>query len=331
MAFYNFDRLNSYNGCFNFVLSPRGNGKSYGAKERGIKRFLKYGEQFIYVRRYKTELSKRALYFDDIRDKFPQHKFEVKGSEMLIDGKVAGYFIALSTSQKEKSTAYPRVTTIIFDEFIVDKGYISYLPNEVDIFLDLFETVARKRDNVRAYFLANNVSIVNPYFIFFDVVPKKDERFTLAKDGLLVVEMFTDSEFIEEKKNTRFGRLIKGTKYADYSIENKSLRDSDTFIEKIALKNCKPICSITLNQQTVQVWISYKDGLFYCNDKVVETVENFTMRASDHNNNSLLNGKILSFNMFREMIRYFQLGKVRFSDQNIKQLMYNIFNELGVK
>ena len=63
--YYNFNRLMSYNGLFNFVLSPRGNGKSYGAKERVIKNFIKNKEQFIYVRRYKTEkgiLLKRVLY-----------------------------------------------------------------------------------------------------------------------------------------------------------------------------------------------------------------------------------------------------------------------------
>ena len=79
----------SYNGLFNFVLSPRGNGKSYGAKERVIKNFIKtkelygQGEQFIYVRRYKTELKKKHLFFDDIRDKFQEQK-KVQVTQMLV-------------------------------------------------------------------------------------------------------------------------------------------------------------------------------------------------------------------------------------------------------
>ena len=42
---------------------------------------------------------------------------------------------------------------VLQDEFIVDKGCIRYLTNEVDVFLDLFETIARKRNNVKAYLL----------------------------------------------------------------------------------------------------------------------------------------------------------------------------------
>ena len=53
MAWYSFDRINSYNAFFHFILTNRGYGKSYGAKKRCIDRFLKYGEQFVYVTRYK--------------------------------------------------------------------------------------------------------------------------------------------------------------------------------------------------------------------------------------------------------------------------------------
>ena len=71
VEFYDYNRIKSYNALFNFILSPRGNGKTYGAKKFVIKRFLKYGEQFIYVRRYKTEFKKLKLFFDDIRNEFP--------------------------------------------------------------------------------------------------------------------------------------------------------------------------------------------------------------------------------------------------------------------
>ncbi len=69
--------------------------------------------------------------------------------------------------------------------------------------MDLYETVARLRElngkkPVKALFLANKVSIVNPYFIYFNCIPKNDERFTVAKNGNIVIEMFTDKEFTVE-------------------------------------------------------------------------------------------------------------------------------------
>ena len=63
MAYYNYDRICSYNACFNFILTNRGYGKSYGAKKRAITRYKKYGEQFVYVRRYKSELKKVGMFF----------------------------------------------------------------------------------------------------------------------------------------------------------------------------------------------------------------------------------------------------------------------------
>ena len=330
MAWYNYDRINSYNACFNFILTNRGYGKSYGIKKQCIKRFLKTGEQFVYCRRYKTEIKEFPKFFDDMREVFKGHELTVKGKVAYCDGAICGYAIPLSVSQNFKSVPFPLVTTIIFDEFITDSKFSGYMPNEVECFLDLFETVARKRDNVKAYFLANNISVVNPYFVYFNVYPRENERFTLARDGELVIDISTNDEFIKEKKETRFGKLIKGTKYSDYSIDNKSLRDSDTFVEKMSLKSCTPVCSFTLDEQTVMIWFNMDKCLYYCNDKLDRTAENFSLSVDDHNDNSYLNARVLKFGAFNEVIKYFQLGKVRFSSQLVKQNMYSIFKKLGV-
>ena len=95
MAWYSFDRVNSYNSFYHFILTNRGFGKSYGAKKRCIDRFLKYGEQFVYVRRYKTELKKISRYFEDIKERYKGHDLEVRGRTFYCDGKVCGYAIPL--------------------------------------------------------------------------------------------------------------------------------------------------------------------------------------------------------------------------------------------
>ena len=81
----------SYNALFNFIVGARGCGKTFGVKQWCIKDFLKTGYQFVYVRRYKTELKTVKTFFFDIADHFPNHTFEVKGNEFNIDGKTAGY------------------------------------------------------------------------------------------------------------------------------------------------------------------------------------------------------------------------------------------------
>ena len=101
MMWYDLSQLLSYNKILNFVIGQRGGGKSFNAKKWCVNDFIKNGKQFIWVRRYKTELKTINTWFDDLKGEgmFEGHKMEVKGRTAYINGEVAGYFIALSTSQ----------------------------------------------------------------------------------------------------------------------------------------------------------------------------------------------------------------------------------------
>ena len=69
--YYDYDKISSYNATFNMIITNRGFGKTYGAKKRAINKFLKKGEQFIYVRRYKSELKKvKDKFFEKIKKEF---------------------------------------------------------------------------------------------------------------------------------------------------------------------------------------------------------------------------------------------------------------------
>lgn len=334
IEYYNFNRIRSYDALFNFILSGRGFGKTYNAKKMVIKNFLKKSEQFIYCRRYKTEFQDIKLFFDDIskEEEFKGVEFEVKGKTFLINKKVCGYAIPLSVSQTKKSTAYPLVSTIIFDEFIIDKSHIRYLTNEVEVFLDLYETVARSRENVRAYFLANKVTLINPYFKYFNCIPRKENRFSVFKNGEIVVEQFDSQSFVEMKKKTRFGQLISGTKYGDYSIDNKSLRDSNTFIEKNKPKGSLFLFSIKYNNEELGFWVSYENGICYVNKEIQPNSKyRFSITKDDHDINLIMIDKVSKFYLFQEFLKYFTLGKVRFNNIDNKIIAYDIMKTLGIK
>ncbi|MGL5717953.1 MAG: phage DNA encapsidation protein [Paraclostridium sp.] len=330
--YYNYDRVMSYNALFNFIMTNRGLGKTYGAKKRVINNFLKKGEMFVYVRRYKTELKKKELFFKDIESEFPELEFEIKGNTAYINKKPCGYFIPLSTSLIEKSNAYPKVSTIIFDEFVIDKGHLRYLSSEVTIFLELYETIARKRNNCRVLFLANNVSKVNPYFTYFECIPKTNNRFNLFKDGEILVEMFTNEEFTKSKENTRFGKLIKGTIYGDYNINNKSLRDSDTFILPKKPKDSTFMFSVKHNEIELGYWISDKENIIYCNNQIDKTSKNrYSLSKNSHDVDLIMYDKLNEFTLFKSVVVYFKNGKVRFKDIQIKTASYEIFQLMGVR
>ena len=46
--YYDINKTLSYNTLFNFVVGPRGAGKTYAAKKRDIINFHKMGQQFDY-------------------------------------------------------------------------------------------------------------------------------------------------------------------------------------------------------------------------------------------------------------------------------------------
>ena len=64
--YWNIKNSLSHNCLFNFIVGDRGVGKTYGCKKWAIEDFLKTGAQFIYLRRYQTELKRTNKFFDDI-------------------------------------------------------------------------------------------------------------------------------------------------------------------------------------------------------------------------------------------------------------------------
>lgn len=317
----------TYNALFTFIVGNRGAGKTYNSTKWAIKDFLKTGAQFIYVRRYDEEFKrgKKEKFFDAIikNNEFPDHEFKVKGYTVYIDNKPAGQFMALSKAKIEKSVAFPNVNKIIFDEFILDNGFYHYIRDEVMNFLDLYETVARDREGVRAYFLSNAITITNPYFLYFKMRVENDRKFQRFKNGEIIVEMVQDEEFIEHKKQTRFGRLIDGTEYGNYAIENKFLRDNDTFIMKKTAK-ARNFFILKYNGNSYGIWIDYSEGKYFVSqniDPFCKIIYSITLQ--DHSPNTMLLKGGQSRNL-KEFIENYKLGNVYYENINVKNVVYEI-------
>jgi hypothetical protein len=286
--FYNYDKLLSFNALLYFVIGERGCGKTFNAKRTVLNRFLKTGEQFIYLRRYKTELDTAlATFWNDLQDNgyFEDYTLKVKKNKMLTEftcnGKVCGYGVPLSTANILKSTAFPKVKTIIFDEFLLDNsGTYRYLKNEVTMVLDTIETTFRLRDG-RVLFLGNALSITNPYFAYFNLELPYNSEFKTFKDGAIVVNYIKNMKYREAKKQSKFGKLIENTEYGRYAIDNQMLRDNQHFIEK------KPSESIfwgvlIINGNNIGIWHS-KNGYLYLSNKYdPNTTHKFACDFNDH-------------------------------------------------
>lgn len=238
--YYSYQNLLQYNAVYNFVIGSRGCGKSYGAKKLVINKFLRQGHQFIYLRRYKTELQKVSTFFDDIRAEFPDHEFKVKGKVFYIDNKIAGWAIPLQTSQIEKQNSYKFVKYIIFDEFLIDnvnQAY-KYLKDEYQVLSNFYSTVDRDRDFAVVLFIGNAISMQNPYFDKLKLRPQSKIAVKYGFDqqgkklALAAIEVFSDPEQTLNARNTRFGSLVSSTdsELDSFMHDNVFYLDDDTLI-----------------------------------------------------------------------------------------------------
>lgn len=177
-----------------------------------IQKFLKKGEQFAYIRRYKHELKEGVSKFFKslIKNKeFKGHQLTTKGNTFYCDGQICGYAMTLSTAQDLKGSNFDDIKTIIFDEFIIEEGQKKfYLTNEVVNFLNLIETIARMRD-IKVFMLANPANIyTNPYFLYFNLSIPYNTDIKTFKDGLILLQYMKNEEYREAKKQTKFGKLV---------------------------------------------------------------------------------------------------------------------------
>lgn len=321
--FYSFDKIQTYNSILKFIIGERGVGKTYGAKKMVAKRFIKNGSEFVYVRRYKTELkSATKNFWQQIANdpEVKEHKFKSTDKTFFIDGKPCGYAIALSTANILKSSTFDNVKTIIFDEFIIDKGAYHYLQNEVTQMLDLIETIGRLRD-IEVYFLGNAITISNPYFNYFDLSLPYNSEFKTFNNGLIVVNYIKNLEYRETKKQSKFGQLIQNTEYGKYAIDNEFLRDNKNFIKK-KTGNCSYYMTLVYNNVTYGIWQNDINELIVSLDFNKTSLTKFTLSNENHNDSTKLIG--LNNILFKNLIAYYRNGYLFFESQKIKSNLIDL-------
>lgn len=332
-SYYSFDRIYSYNAAYNFVIGARGLGKTYGAKKRVVNNFIRNGEQFIYLRRYKTELAGRGTFFADLAHEFPDHHLRVHGNlaqiaEFEKDEKkrvwqTAGFFVQLSTAQAQKSIAYPAVTTIIYDEFIIEKGALRYLPNEAKAFNDFYSTVDRWQDKTRVLFLANAVSIMNPYFLEYDIKPDEVGEYSSHAGGFIACHFADSSQFQNEVYQTRFGKFIKDSEYAEFSVGSQ-FSDNHKRMVQFKSSDAKYYCTIETGNGTFSVWVEYSGPIFFIQEKRPKSGEMLYTTVPG----LMDDGKVLllhSDKIAQVLRSSFKNGRTFFSNPQVRNAFVEIF------
>lgn len=183
MKFYNLKNILATDSIYNIVVGERSNGKTYSVLEYALKDYFKRGKQLAIIRRWSDDFKGKAgaQYFENLVSNGAIRKMsggqyngvryraqrwylirtDEKG-ESEADEKPFAFAFSFSGMEHDKSTSYPDVSTILFDEFISSTGY--YFPDEFIIFANTLSTIIRHRDDVRIFMLANTISWNCPYF-----------------------------------------------------------------------------------------------------------------------------------------------------------------------
>lgn len=343
--FWSARRTLTHNMLINVIVGNRGGGKTYGAKQWSIDNFIKNKEQFGYIRRYRDDLKEpMSRFFDDIKEKYPDYEFKTDSKHFYIRLKphdekekwtekdIAGFGFVLSTASNKKSISYPNVTTLIFDEFLLDKGNVTYLSDEPGKLLNLYETVARPgtdHPRVVLFMLANALSITNPYFLYWDLkMPTQQDKngkyiWKHPKRPILVEDV-RNEKFIDSKRNTEFGKLIEGTRYAEYSIDNKFLLDDNTFVEKKSA-NARYYFTFTYKGETYGVWHDYSESKMWVSKDIDPSYPlTYAITIKDHHPNTMLVQSLSKQGHLKAFIENYKEGNVYFESINIKNIAYEV-------
>lgn len=185
IKFYSLNKILEKDADYNVVYGERSNGKTTAVLRYGLERYIKsgYKEQLAYIRRWEEDFKgiKGSSLFNGVVslgwvDELTKGKYNaVKYKAMAWylcninpDGELVElmtspfcYGFSISSSEHYKSTPYPNITTIFFDEFIT-KEY--YFPDEFIMFQNLLSTIIRLKDNVKIFMCGNTINKYCPYF-----------------------------------------------------------------------------------------------------------------------------------------------------------------------
>lgn len=137
--------------------------------------------------------------------KFIAYSYDETNGKVVNDKQPMGYAFDLNAMEHHKSTSYPKVTTIIFDEFLSRQGYLT---NEFVLFMNTLSTIIRDRMDVNIFMIGNTVNKYCPYFTEMGLNHVKDQKpgttdvYTYADTGLSVVVEYCDPTAKRGGKNS---------------------------------------------------------------------------------------------------------------------------------
>lgn len=279
--FYSLDKILSKDCYYNMIIGMRSNGKTYAVLEHILSDYVSGKGQGAIIRRYREDFrGKRGSSFfnplveNDVIRKLTNGEWtgvyyyasqwflcradESNPGQIEREEQPFCYAFAISEMEHDKSSAYPNVVNVMFDEFLTRNGY---LQDEFVLFMNTLSTIIRYRDNVKIFMLGNTVTKDCPYF--------KEMGLSHVQDmtaGTIDVYTYGDSRLkvAVEYCDIPEGRKKKGSPSDFYfAFDNPRLKMITASVWEIGIY---PHLQVEYKKKDVvfTYFISYMDHLLQC-------------------------------------------------------------------
>lgn len=208
--------MNEHPDCLYYLCyGERSSGKTFSSLDYSLERYFSTGEQFAYIRRFGEQIKQTFmmdLFSGILREKriekwsggewdgitFKMGKFYLTRTiegETEVCKNPCGHAFGLNLMENYKSLEYPKIMTIIFDEFISRSIYLS---NEFVLFQNMLSTIIRLRTGVKIIMLGNSVNRYSLYFTEMGLKQVKTQEpgttdvYQYGDSGLKVACCYTD-------------------------------------------------------------------------------------------------------------------------------------------
>jgi hypothetical protein len=303
VKWYSLDKIHKIPDVqYYMIFGERSNGKSYAVNKNSVDNFFTRGEEFIICKRFDEDMKAKVCSTvfkpleDYILEKY-EHKVKFYQSAWWAyhkdsDGKLAeckpmGYALSVNTSDRIKMSQYPNVTTISFEEFMSQSAL--YLPDEVNLFINIVSTVVRNRTNVKIYLLGNAICKHNPYSDALEIklhrmhkgeIITREYKDNKGRRTKFAIERTENVDVFDTKENTKgivynmFGKSGVGNMITTGDFETHNYNKhicGVTFSENI--KDVpKGKYRIVSNKDRINILIKYED-YYYSIYRVVNNNE----------------------------------------------------------
>jgi hypothetical protein len=315
------------------ITTNRCAGKTTHFLLKAIELFKTTKRKTALIYRHQYELSSASSIFNSalkIYDDFEHELTTVSHAkglfyEFLLDGESFAFSLSLSNvdALKKYSPIFTEIDMCIMDEFQKEDGV--YLKNEVQRLESLLISIARGGGSqsrpIKMFLLGNNISMLNPYFVKFDINRRFKDGTKFIRGNGWIAE-FTHNESASEaiKSNSLFRAF--DSEYMRTSADNKKLFKEDEFLEKCTGKT-KYLFTIKHDNKYWGVREELGTGKTFINEKHDSTCKNIIVFTSgEHGSNTvMLNRHSFTVKKLKES---YELGLLRFSNLNAKNVVYDI-------